>query len=301
MESLISQAMNPMKIVIVGPGYPLRGGIAHFNDSFAMSLVEHGQECEVVSFYLQYPSLFFPGKSQTSKGEAPENLIVHQWLSSIDPGSWKKAARKILTLEPDVVVFRYWLPFMAPCLGTVARMVKKAGIPTLGLVDNAVPHERRLFDKPLSRFFLKQCTAFITLSESVAEDIDIMAPGRPVMTSPHPIYEFFGSAIPALRARTELNLDPDRRYVLFFGFVRAYKGLDLLIRAIGNEKVRKLGVHLIVAGEFYEEESKYVKLIDKLGLRASVIVRSDYIPENEVRNYFCAVNLVAQTYRTATQ
>ncbi len=293
--------MNPMKILIVGPAYPLRGGIAHFNDSFAQSLIAHGQDCEVVSFYLQYPSLFFPGKSQQSKGDAPDNLTVHQWLSSIDPSSWKKAARKMVGMEPDVVVFRYWLPFMAPCLGTVAKVLRKANIPTIGLVDNAVPHERRPFDKPLSRFFLNQCTAFVTLSESVATDIGKMAPGRPVMTSPHPIYEFFGPGISTAEAREKLNLNSENRYILFFGFVRAYKGLDLLIRAIATQKVKDLDVHLIVAGEFYEEEEKYRKLIAKLELSDKVIIRSDYIPESEVRNYFCAANLVAQTYRTATQ
>ena len=288
-------------IILVGPAFPLRGGIAHFNESFAKSLIGEGYSVELVSFYLQYPSVLFPGKTQKSAGEPPEGLTIHQWLSSINPLSWSKAAKKISGLNPQLVVIRFWIPFMGPALGALAKQLRKKGIVVIGLIDNAIPHESRGFDKALSILFFKNCTAFFTLSKSVADDLKILAPGKKIETSPHPVYDIFGYPVSKASAREKLNLDPDQNYILFFGFIRAYKGLDLLIQAMGMEAVRNLNIKLIVAGEFYEKEEKYRSLIENLNLKDSVIIRSDYIPQNEVKYYFCAANIVAQTYRSATQ
>jgi len=288
-------------IILVGPAFPLRGGIAHFNESFAKALIDDGYAVELVSFYLQYPSLLFPGKTQKSGGEPPKGLTIHNWLSSVNPLSWRKAANRIIALKPQVVIIRFWIPFMGPALGALAKRIRKNGILVIGLVDNAIPHESRGFDKVLSTLFFKNCSAFFTLSTSVADDLKRLAPGKDIQTSPHPVYDIFGNSVTKSEARQKLGLEPDQKYILFFGFVRAYKGLDLLIEAMGNEGLKNFKVKLIVAGEFYEDEQKYTDLIAKHGLHESVIIRSDYIPQEEVKYYFCACNIVAQTYRTATQ
>ena len=289
-------------IVLVGPAYPLRGGIAHFNESFAQSLMDVGYSIDIVSFYLQYPSILFPGKTQKSvDDDPPERLMINEWLSSVNPLSWRSAARKVIGLKPQLVVIRFWIPFMGPALGALAKRLRAKGIRVVGLVDNAIPHEARGFDKSLSNLFFKHCNAFFTLSESVAEDLKVLAPGIPIGTSPHPVYDIFGQGVSKAEAREKLNLDPKKKYILFFGFVRAYKGLDLLIEALGVEAVKELDLHLIVAGEFYEDQKKYLDLIDRLGLTDSITIRSDYIPQEDVKYYFCASNLVAQTYRSATQ
>src|SRR5690606_34064013 len=154
---------------LVGPAFPLRGGIAHFNESFAKSLFDHGYSVELVSFYLQYPSILFPGKTQKSDGQPPQGVTIHNWLSSINPLSWRRAAKKIIALQPQMVVIRFWLPFMGPALGALAKQLRRNGITVIGLIDNAIPHESRSFDKKLSNLFFKQCTAFFTLSSSVAD------------------------------------------------------------------------------------------------------------------------------------
>ncbi len=288
-------------IILVGPAFPLRGGIAHFNESFCRSLIDIGYTAEIVSFYLQYPAILFPGKSQKATGDPPEGITIHNWLSSVNPFSWRSAAKKIAKRNPKMVVIRFWLPFMGPALGALSKYLRSKGIPVIGLVDNAIPHEARKFDRLLSYLFFKNADAFFTLSDSVAADLNKIAPGKRTATSPHPVYDIFGEKISMQEARGNLGLDPEARYLLFFGFVRAYKGLDLLLEALAKKLLSAEKIHLLVAGEFYESREKYDELIARLGLTDQVVIRSDYIPQEEVRDYFCAANLVAQTYRTATQ
>ncbi|MFT6996996.1 MAG: D-inositol-3-phosphate glycosyltransferase [Cryomorphaceae bacterium] len=288
-------------IVLVGPAYPLRGGIAHFNESFANTLAADGYDLKIVSFYMQYPSFLFPGKTQTAESDPPRDLEIYPLISSINPLSWKKAAKVISFWKPTVVVIRFWIPFMGPALGTIARILRKRGVMVIGLVDNALPHEARPADKILSRYFFKNCDAFFTLSKSVGEDINRLAPGRPVATSPHPLYDFFGEKVSKIQAIKELNLNPDFRYILFFGFVRKYKGLDLLMEGFAKSGLKSKKVKLIVAGEFYDDSSTYFELAKSLQIEESMVFRNEYIPEAEVKNYFCAAALVAQTYRSATQ
>lgn len=291
---------NQNSIILVGPAHPLRGGIADFNESFALSLIEAGIPTKIVGFYLQYPNILFPGKSQETSSPKPD-IEIDNLISSINPISWYKTAKHIASQKPQLVVVRFWIPFMGPALGTIARHLRKKGIKVIGMVDNAIPHEARPFDKQLSTYFFKQCNAFFTLSKSVSHDLEKLVPGRPSATSPHPIYDTFGQAVSREESLTKLKLDPSKKYVLFFGFVRKYKGLDLLIEAMGSVKVKKLGVKLIVAGEFYDSKTDYLEQIEKLGLDDTVIIRDDFIPQDEVKYYFCGANLVAQTYRTATQ
>lgn len=288
-------------IVLIGPAYPLRGGIAHFNESFAKTLIDEGYRVKIVSFSLQYPSILFPGKSQKADGDPPRDLEIYPLINSIYPLSWKKAARTISSWKPSFVIIRFWLPFMGPALGTIAKSLRKKGIKAIGLVDNAIPHEARPADKLLSSYFFKNCDAFFTLSKSVATDIERLAPRKPVATSPHPIYDFFGEKIAKSEALEALNLPADFQYILFFGFIRKYKGLDLLMEGFAQSGLKDQHIKLIVAGEFYEDSATYFQLAERLQIENSMVFRNEYIPEAEVKNYFCASSIVAQTYRTATQ
>jgi glycosyltransferase involved in cell wall biosynthesis len=290
---------NP--IVLVGPAFPLRGGIANFNESFARSLQSDGYRVELVSFSYQYPSILFPGKSQKAEGPPPNDLSIHEWISSVNPASWGAAARKIKKLNPSMVVIRFWLPFMGPALGTIAKICGRANIPVIGLVDNAIPHEKRPLDRQLSAYFFKYCDAFFTLSKSVAEDLKTFEPQKSTETSPHPIYDMFGEKVDQELAREKLGLDKNDQYVLFFGFIRKYKGLDLLLEAFTNSKLKSLSIKLIIAGEFYDSKNEYLDYIASNDLQKKVILFDDFIPQNEVKYYFSASNLVAQTYRSATQ
>ncbi len=286
-------------IIIIGPAHPLRGGIAQLNESLARELQKKGEIVQIESFYLQYPKALFPGDSQFTEDPAPEDVEIHSSLSSIDPRTWYSVARKVIKAKPKFVVIRFWIPFMGPALGTLARRIKKAGIPVIGIVDNAIPHESRPGDKSLSKYFFKNCDGFFTLSSSVAEDLNQLAPGKPTTTSPHPVYDHFGEIMPQAEARRTLGLEENGKYVLFFGFVRKYKGLDLLLEALALCKTED--VELVIAGEYYEAKSKYDELIDQLGITERVIAHNRFIAEADVKLYFSACNLVAQTYHTATQ
>ncbi|MCH2213646.1 MAG: glycosyltransferase [Flavobacteriales bacterium] len=288
-------------IVLVGPAYPLRGGIAHFNESLAYRLQEDGFAVKIASFYLQYPSLLFPGKTQIATEDPPRDLEIHNTVSSINPTSWRRTAQLILSWRPKVVAIRFWLPFMGPSLGYIARKLRSNGVAVIGLVDNAIPHESRVGDKFLSKRFFKNCDAFFTLSDSVAEDLQKLAPGRPIETSPHPVYDLFGEKVSKQDALNFLNLEPNYQYILFFGFVRKYKGLDLLMKGFANAGLKKKKVKLLVAGEFYDDPKIYLELAHELNLEEAVVFRDQYIPEDEVKYYFCISSIVAQTYRTATQ
>jgi glycosyltransferase involved in cell wall biosynthesis len=294
--------VNRTEVVIVGPAHPLRGGIAQFNEVFCQRLLQAGVSAAVVSYYRQYPQLLFPGKTQYTDGPPPADVRVYPWLSSTSPISWRRAAHRIAAMAPEVVVLRYWLPFMAPALGTVAGILRRWGIKVIALVDNVLPHEPRPLDKVLTRWFLRRCSAFVVLSQNVASQLALLAPGKPVHVHAHPIYEHFGEPLPMADARRSLGLPEAGPVVLFFGFVRAYKGLDLLIDAVSIcRKAHHLPMHLVVAGEFYGDERPYREQIARLGLSDAITLHNRYIPENAVRLYFSAANLVAQTYRSATQ
>ncbi len=288
-------------IVIVGPAYPLRGGIAHFNESFCNSLTANGFDARIVSFYLQYPAIFFPGKTQRETETRVVEARIQPLLSSINPLSWRKAARSILADKPDVVVIRFWLPFVGPALGSLAHLLRKEGVKVIGLVDNAIPHERRPFDRGFSKWFFRHCDAFVTLSQKVANDLKSFAPDAPVHVHPHPAYDIFGAPLSKADACNALGLDVNVPHILFFGFVRRYKGLDLLLEALGHAKLKSSNVRLMVAGEFYEPKEPYLDIVCKHGLEDRVIFHDRYIPTEEVRNYFCSAAIVAQTYRDATQ
>jgi len=290
------------KAIIIGPAFPLRGGIANFNEALCRAMNAAGIETRIISFSLQYPGFLFPGKTQYDIGKGPQDINIETKINSINPFNWLKIAGQIKCEQPDYVVFRYWLPFMGPCLGTIAKQIKKGtNIKVMAIMDNVIPHEKRFGDKIFTNYFIKQCDGFIAMSQSVLNDLKIFTDTDKKIFLPHPIYDIFGEKLDKSVALKYLQLDPNDKHLLFFGFIRKYKGLDLLLEAMADERVRQLGVKLIVAGEYYEDAASYNQIIEKNNLKNSVILKTEYISSEEVRYYFSACDMVTQPYRSATQ
>ncbi|MDO7884446.1 glycosyltransferase [Hymenobacter cheonanensis] len=292
-----------MKIVIIGPAYPLRGGLATYNERLARAFQAAGDEVRLVTFSLQYPDFLFPGQTQFSTEAGPADLAIEVSLNSVNPLSWLAVGRRLRRERPDLVVFRFWLPFMGAALGTVARLVRGNGhTRVVAITDNVIPHEKRPGDGPLTRYFLSACDGFVTMSRAVLADLQRLGFGRqPALYRPHPLYDNFGPALPKAEALATLGLDPAYRYVLFFGFIRAYKGLDILLEALANTRVAALPVKLLIAGEFYEDAAPYEVLIKKYDLESRLVRATDFIPNERVAAYFSAADLVVQPYKNATQ
>ena len=290
------------KVVIIGPGHPLRGGLATFNQRLAKQFTDEGHTCSLYSFSLQYPGFLFPGTTQYTDEPAPENLVIHSAINSINPLNWIKVGRRLRREKPDIILVRFWLPLMGPALGTILRKVRKnKHTRIICLADNVIPHEKRPGDKPFTRYFLKSCDAFITMSEKVMSDLRLFEKTKPALLVPHPLYDSFGEAVSREEARKHLSLPAGDKLVLFFGFIRKYKGLDLLLQAMALPEMKEQGIKLLVAGEFYEDAKPYQDLINELGIAGQLILRTDFIPDSEVRYYLCAADAVIQPYRNATQ
>jgi D-inositol-3-phosphate glycosyltransferase len=291
------------KVVIIGPAYPLRGGLATYNERLARAFKEAGDEAEIVTFSLQYPDFLFPGQTQFSTDPAPQDLKIKALINSVNPLSWLKTGLYLKKQKPDIVIFRYWLPFMGPALGTIARLISgNKHTRILAITDNVIPHEKRPGDTAFTKYFLSACHGFITMSRSVLEDLKKFAPTKPALYQPHPLYDNFGESQPKKVAKQALNLDPETNYLLFFGFIRAYKGLDLLLEAFADDHLAKLkNLKLIIAGEYYEDSEPYEVLIKKHDLENRIIRATDFIPNSQVATYFSASDLIVQPYKHATQ
>jgi D-inositol-3-phosphate glycosyltransferase len=292
--------LSKRKVIIIGPAFPFRGGIANFNNALAQEYYDKGDQVTLYSFTLQYPGFLFPGTTQYESGDAPKNLNIKTLINSVNPFNWINVARKINAEKPDYVVVRYWLPFMAPCLGTIARLLNKK-IKILAITDNVIPHEKRIGDTLFTRYFVKSCDAFLSLSASVLDDLSKFTNTNYKKFIPHPIYNVFGDKIPKAKALENLGLNSEDKHLLFFGFVRKYKGLDLMLKAISDSRIKAMGIKLIIAGEFYDDKTEYTDLIADLGIAKNIIMKSDFIPANKVKDYFCSADMITQTYRTATQ
>ncbi|MBN8696948.1 MAG: glycosyltransferase [Bacteroidetes bacterium] len=290
------------KVIIVGPAFPLRGGIANFNEAFCRAIGKAGKDSRIISFSLQYPNFLFPGKTQFDSGKGPQDIAIETRINSINPFTWWSVARRIKKERPDYIIIRYWLPFMGPCLGTIARLVKwRTNIKVIAITDNVIPHEKRIGDSLFTKYFVRSCHGFVAMSQAVLDDLNVFTDSSNKAFLPHPIYDIFGDKQERISSLKHLNLDIDKKYILFFGFIRKYKGLDLLLEAMADERIKQLGIKLIVAGEFYEDPEPYKQLIENKGISDRVILRTEYIESEEVKYYFSAANIVAQPYRTATQ
>ena len=291
-----------MKIIIVGTAFPYRGGLAAYNERLAREYVKQGNIVEIITFKLQYPSFLFPGNTQYSTELAPKDLKISRSINAVNPINWIRVGRKIKEKSPDKVIFCYWMAFMAPCFGTIARYARSPKTKMVAMIHNMIPHEPTILDRLFPRYFVKAMDGFVAMTESVVADINHFdRDNKPKAVSPHPIYDHYGDPLSKKDAAQKLGLSVEKNYILFFGFIRQYKGLDLLIEAFADERLRKFPVRLIIAGEFYENPQPYLEQIIKLKLEGHVELRTGFIPDSEVRNYFSIADLVAQPYRTATQ
>lgn len=290
------------EVVIIGTAWPFRGGLAAYNERLAREFQDSGYKVRIETFTLQYPNFLFPGKTQYADWEAPNDLDIRATVNSINPLNWRKIGNRIRKEAPDIVIFKYWLPFMAPCFGTIARRVRKnKKTKVIAIADNIIPHEPRPGDKPFTRFFIKAVDGFVAMSKSVFNDIAKFDQNKPRGLCPHPLFDNFGAPLPREEAAKALGLDPNFRYLLFFGFIRDYKGLDWLLEAFADERLRKYPVKLLVAGEFYAPPDSYHQLIKKLELGDNLILQTDFIADSEVTKYFSVADMVVQPYKSATQ
>ncbi|MCB0706885.1 MAG: glycosyltransferase [Saprospiraceae bacterium] len=288
-------------VVILSPAHPLRGGIASSSERLAQEFQQFGYSVEIWSFKFQYPGFLFPGKTQFSSDPAPKDLKIRTLIHSISPLNWLNVGRKLKKQKPDLIVLRYWLPFMGPALGSILRIARKnQHSRIICIADNIIPHEKRPGDMLFTRYFVPAVDAFIGMSKSVTEEIASFQPKGPIAFSPHPLYDNYGQAAGREASLSKLGLDPGFRYLLFFGFIRDYKGLDLLLDALADPRLAKLPIKLIVAGEYYSNAEKYEKQIETLGIKDRLVLHTRYIPNEDVRYYFGASDLVVQPYRSAT-
>ncbi len=289
------------KVVIIGPAHPLRGGLASFNERLARQLTTEGDEVTIYTFSLQYPGFLFPGTTQYSSEPAPKDVIIKVSINSISPLNWFLVGKRIKKERPDIVIVRYWLPFMGPSLGTILRIIKANGhTRIICIADNINPHEKRPGDTAFTRYFVKPVDAFITMSQKVLADLQHFTT-KPALQVVHPLYDNFGEAVSKQQARNHLKLPENAQIILFFGFIRRYKGLDLLLEAMALPALRNSNIQLLVAGEFYEDRKLYDDIIEKHALQKNLLLRTGFIADSEVRFFLSAADFVIQPYRNATQ
>lgn len=297
------ECSDTMKITILGPAHPYRGGLASIMEIMARTFQRRGDEVDIKTFTLQYPSLLFPGESQTVATPPPADLRICRCVNTMNPLNWVRVGRRIRRERPDFVLMKYWTPFMAPCFGTIARIARGNGhTKVLCQIDNVEPHEHHLTDKPFNRYYLHSVDGFVYMSEQVHSELRAYS-DAPALFSPHPLFENFGERVERSEACVRLGLDPANRYVLFFGLIRDYKGLDLLLDAWAQLRRagRTEGRRLIVAGEFYTAREPYLNRIADNGLQDEVLLHDRFIPDDDVKYYFSAADFLVQPYKTATQ
>ncbi|MBQ6580849.1 MAG: glycosyltransferase family 4 protein [Alistipes sp.] len=288
-----------MKIILLGPAHPYRGGLASIMETMAREWLSRGHEVRIYTFTVQYPSLLFPGKTQYVTTPAPEDLHIERVMNTVNPLNWLSLGLRLRRECPDMVVMKYWTPFMAPCFGTIARIARSNGVTKFVCqIDNVEPHEHHIIDRPCNHYYLGAVDGFVYMSEQVHGELKAYT-AAPALFSPHPMFENFGKAVERDEACRRIGIDPAQKYTLFFGLIRDYKGLDLLLRAWA--KWMPDGRKLLIAGEFYASREKYVALIEELGLQDRVVLHDRFIADEDVKYYFSAADALVLPYRTATQ
>jgi len=288
-------------IALVGPHPPYRGGIAHFTERLTDEIRAQGRPVLPVSFRRMYPGILFPGRSQYEPDGATVRTVAHEWVDSVMPTSWSRTAREIADSGADTAIFMYWMPFFSPAFTRIARRLSQRGIPSLAVVHNAIPHERHPADAFLTARFLRACRTLVALSDIVAGDVQSLAPQTHLRLLYHPVYDRFGEALDRSEARKRLNIPADANVLLFFGNVRRYKGLDVLIDALPEAIRRAPRILALVAGEFYEDVENYRSRIRERDVTDYVRIDDRYIPTEDVAAYFSAADVVVHPYRSATQ
>jgi glycosyltransferase involved in cell wall biosynthesis len=284
-------------IVIIGPAHPYRGGIADTNESLAQALIEQGQDVEIFSFSRLYPSWLFPGKTQFSSKEKPEEIDIVRCIDSIGPNSWRKTAKAINKMAPSLVIFRYWSPFLGPCLGTIARLIKTKCVT---IVDNAISHEPKFGESFFLRYMLAAQDGVISLSHHTSKQLNFIK-SKTCLTYPHPINKGLAPMIEKEKARSILGLDHNSPVVLFFGLIRKYKGVGLLIEAISQLKNQIPDLRVLIVGEPYIPISPYLKKTKELGVEEMISFHTSYVEDKDVGVWFSACDCVVQPYQAASQ
>ena len=290
------------KVIIIGSAWPLRaGGLATFNERLAKQFMEEGFDTSIYTFSLQYPSFLFPGSTQLSNEPAPAHLKIKACINSINPFNWLKVGNELRKLKPDYIVVRFWMPFFGPCLGTILKLVNRNKFTEIiCIADNVIPHEKRMGDTLLTNYFFSSIHRFVTMSEKVNQDLKTFTQ-KPSINIVHPIYDNFGDILSKEEARKHLALPVNEKIILFFGFIRKYKGLDLLLEAMNNASIREANIKLLIAGEFYDNKEEYDLIIAKYNLANSLYLRTQFIDNSEVNYYLSAADFVIQPYKNATQ
>ena len=288
-----------MKITLLGPAHPYRGGLASIMETMAREYQSRGHEVRIYTFTVQYPSLLFPGKTQYVETPAPEDLHIERVMNTVNPLNWVRLGLRLKREKPDMVLMKYWTPFMAPCFGTIARIARTNGVTKVVCqIDNVEPHEHHIIDKPCNHYYLGAVDGFVYMSEQVHGELKAYTQA-PAIFSPHPMFENFGKAAERDEACKKIGINPAENYTLFFGLIRDYKGLDLLLEAWA--KWQPEGRKLLIAGEFYASREKYIALIERLGLQDRVVLHDRFIADDDVKYYFSAADCLVLPYRTATQ
>jgi len=294
--------LKKSKVIIIGTSWPFRGGLAAYNERLATEYQNQGHDVSIYTFTIQYPGFLFPGKTQMANWEKPAHLSILRKVNSINPFNWIKVGIQIKKLKPEIVIIGYWLPFMGPCFGFIARMIKKNHITKIvSIFHNIIPHEKRFGDKMFTKYFIKPIDAYVAMSKSVLEDTKQFNTLKPRVYCPHPLYDIFGEVIEKQKAKAHLGLKESVNYILFFGFIRDYKGLDLLIESFKDPRLQQLNLKLLVAGEFYSNEEAYLSLIKENQLGDYIELHTNFIPDGDVKYYFSAADMIVQPYKTATQ
>jgi len=290
------------RIAIIGTAYPYRGGLAAYNERMAKEFQDQGHEVVVYTFSLQYPNFLFPGKTQYSEDQAPKNITINRTINSVNPINWISQGNKIRKENFDLVIVKFWLPFMGPAFGTILRRIKtNKKTKVITVIDNIIPHESRIGDRPFTKYFVNVVDGFVAMTQSVLDEVSIFDTKKPRLLSPHPIFDNFGSVEKRESALAKIGLPEENKYIMFFGFVRDYKGLDILLEAFADSRFRNNGYKLIIAGEYYSNKEKYQELIKKLDLEQDIYQFDKFIADSEVAHYFNACDLLVQPYKTATQ
>jgi glycosyltransferase involved in cell wall biosynthesis len=285
-----------MKIAFLSPFHPFRGGIAQFSNRLYKTLTQE-HEVKAYNFTTQYPSILFPGKSQFVEGKAADEVPSERVLSSINPLTYGSTILKIRHFSPDILLMRYWMPFFAPSLGTVSHWMKPH-TKRIGILDNLIPHEKRIGDSVLNQYFLNQCDAFVVMSDVVENDLKKLKPNAPYIYHPHPLYDQYGEKMPKNEARKLLGIPQNKKLMLFFGLIRPYKGLDILLEAMG---ALDESYALVIAGESYQDFSPYQTLIQKSKYPENIYLYNQFIKDENVKTYFSAADVVVLPYKSATQ
>lgn len=291
---------TPKKIVLLGTAHPFRGGLASFNERLAKAFQAKGYQFIIYTFTVQYPNFLFPGKTQYSSSPKPTDLVIERKINSVNPFNWIKVGLELKKIKPHLILSKFWIPFIGLSLGTINRLAKSTQTKIVSILDNVIPHEKRIGDKLLAKYYINSIDSFVAMSQSVKDDLEQFT-SKKCLLNPHPLFDNFGQAVERKKALNALNLSEDYQYILFFGFIRDYKGLDLLLEAMQNPAIEKRKIKLIVAGEFYSNAEKYLNLIKEYNIAERIELFTEFIPNEAVANYFGASDLVVQPYKTATQ